>query len=119
MSERPDYDLMHKTLTFILAMFCMACFGQVQKPAARVILPEDVVQDSIKLVKCTTTNTFLVEWTYTEAGAKQALASWEADGAHYGITPEWKQGWLKHKSQRELFRTRAAAQELVEKLKKK
>ena len=119
MSERPDYNLMHNTLTFILAMLCMACLGQPQKPPARGILPEDVVQDSIKLVKCTTTNTFLVEWTYTEAGAKKTLASWEADGAHYWITPEWKKGWLKHKSQRELFRTRAAAEELVGKLKKK
>ena len=104
----------------ILAMLSMACLAQAQKSAAGVILPEDVVQDSIQLIMFSTpTNTFAVRWTYTEAGAKNALASWEADGANYGMTPKWKQGWLKHPTDKEFFRTRAAAEKLVAKLKKK
>jgi hypothetical protein len=86
---------------------------------ARVILPEEVVQDSIQLIKFSTpTNLFAVRWTYTEAGAKKALASWESDGSHYGMTPEWKRGWLKHRTDKQFFGTRAAAEEFVTKLKK-
>ncbi len=111
---------MRAGLTLLLAMLPVVCLGQAQKSPARVILPEDVVQDSIQLVKFSTpTNTFAVRWTYTEAGAKRALDSWEADGSHYGMTPEWKKGWLKHRTDKEFFRTRAAAEELVAKLKKR
>ena len=107
-------------LTLILSMLSVACFGQAPKSPARDILPEDVVQDSIQLITFSTpTNLFAVAWTYTEAGAKKALAAKEADGAHYGITPEYKKVWLKHPIDQEFFRTKAAAEELHAKLKKK
>ena len=77
-----------------------------------------MVQDSIQLIAFSTpTNTFGVIWTYTAAGAKRALAAWEADGSHYGMTPEWKKSWLKHRSDHEFYLTKAAAEELVAKLK--
>jgi len=129
---------MRNTLTLVFTMVSLACLGQTAKgtnfgsiwpavdrghstPArpAQVILPEDVVQDSIQLIEFVDpTNFFAVRWTYTEAGAKKALASWEADGSHYGMTPEWKKGWLKRRTDKEFCRTRAAAEELVAKLKK-
>jgi len=130
---------MRNTLTLMFTMVFLACLGQTTKdtnydsiwPAVdskqttpprprQVILPEDVVQDSIQLIQFSTpTNLFAVRWTYTEAGAKKALASWEADGSHYGMTPEWKKGWLKHRTDKEFFRNRAAAEKLVAKLKKR
>jgi|SRR5436190_1482143 len=101
-------------------MISLACLGQAKNGSARAIPPEDVVQDSIQLIAFSSpTNTFAVTWTYTEAGAKKTLAAWEADGNHYGITPEWKKSWLKDPIDKEFFRTRAAAKELVAKLKTK
>jgi hypothetical protein len=88
---------------------------------ARRILPEDIVQDSIQLVRFPT-NSFAVRWTYTEAGAKKMLAFNEAhEGQKVRIavgnfeTPphefmfrpmpptftnyaQWKEGWLKHRT---------------------
>lgn len=130
---------MRNALAFTFILVSAACLGQIATDTnltvssravdqratiptrpAQVILPEDVVQDSIQLLEFSTpTNLFAVKWTYTEAGAKKALASWEADGAHYGMTPEWKKGWLKHRTDREFFTTRAAAERLVTKLKKR
>ena len=107
-------------LTLLLAMLSLACLGQAKKVPTRVIPPEDVVQDSIRLIAFSTPpNTFCVIWTYTAAGAKKTLAAWEADGNHYGITPEFKKSWLNHPIEREFYLTRAAAEELVAKLKMK
>ena len=131
-----ELEPMRNTIALIFTMLCVACPGNTEtnsssgaarlsgdgghKAPARptlVVLPEDVIQDSIQLIAFST-NTFAVACTYTEAGAEKVLASWEADGSHYGMTPEWKKAWLKHRTHRELFHTRAAAEELVAKLKR-
>jgi hypothetical protein len=109
---------MRNVLTLIMSMLCMPCLGQAQKSSARVNLPEDVVKDTIQLIQFST-NTFAVRWTYTEAGAKKAIASWEANGAHNGVTAEWKKGWLKHPTTKHFFRSKASAEELVARLKSK
>jgi len=108
-------------LTLLLAINSVEGFGQAaQKGSVQVILPEDVVQESIKLIAFSTpTNTFGVVWTYTAAGATKTCAAWEADGSHYGLTPEFKKSWLKHPSDHEFHLTRAAAEELVAGLKTK
>jgi hypothetical protein len=98
----------------------MMCLAQEQQVPARRILPEDVVQNSIKLSRMTT-NQFVVRWTYTEAGAKKMLAFNEAhEGQKVRILvgnfelpahesqfrpmppvftnyAQWKEGWLKHR----------------------
>ena len=111
---------MRTKLTLILAMLSVACLGQAPNSPDPVILPEDVVQDTIQLIQLSApTNICIVRWTYTKTGAKKALAAWEADGAHYGMTPEWKKAWLKHRTDKKFFQTKAAAEEFVGKLKKK
>ena len=101
-------------------MLSLACLGQAKKGPARLIAPEDVVQDSIRLIAFSTPpNTFCVIWTYTTTGANKTLAAWEADGNHYGITPEFKRSWINHPIDREFFLIRAAAEEFVTKLKMK
>jgi hypothetical protein len=92
----------------------------VNAPESERILPEDIVQESIQLVRFTT-NRFAIRWTYTEAGAKKMLAFREAhvgetvhtEVGNYefigGIAPftslpgcasysEWRTGWLKHRT---------------------
>ena len=88
---------------------------------ARHILPEDVVQDSIQVVRFST-NSFAVRWTYTEAGAKKMLAfseahegrkvrivigSFETSAHEFVFRPmppvftnyaQWKDGWLKRRT---------------------
>jgi len=85
----------------------------------RRILPEDIVQASIQLWRFST-NKFAVKWTYTEAGASRMLAfrenherqrvrtvvgSYETPLHEYKFVPmpptftnyaQWKEGWLKH-----------------------
>jgi hypothetical protein len=90
------------------------------------ILPENIVPDSIQLVRWST-NTFAVRWTFTEAGAKRMLTFWEAHvgqtictevGSYKSTTviapcfqpqsfrpmpgcatySEWREGWLKHRT---------------------
>ncbi len=109
---------MRNTLTFLIAMLCVASLAREQKAPTKQILPKNVVQESIQYVAFST-NTFAVRWTYTKAGAKKALASWEADGSHYGMTDEWKKGWLKNPTHHEFFHTEAAATEFLARLKKK
>ena len=72
---------MNKSFIFLLSLCSLLCNGQAQEkfPAIR-LLPEDVMQDSIKQVHWTT-NTFAIKWKYTEAGAKKMLAFW---GQHSG-----------------------------------
>ncbi len=114
---------MRKTLTLILALFSVAgsCLAQRQPVPARRILPEEIVQDSIQLVRFST-NSFAVRWTYTEAGAKKMLAfreahegqkvrtvvgSFESPPGEMVFRPmppvftnyaQWKEGWLKHRT---------------------
>jgi hypothetical protein len=112
---------MRKTITFILAMLAVACLAQEQSVPTRRILPEDILQDSIRLVR-TSTNRFTVTWTYTEAGAKKMLAFREAhegqkmrtvigsfesppcESVFLPMPPaftnyaQWKEGWLKHRT---------------------
>src|SRR5690349_17395502 len=68
------------------------------------ILPENVVQESVQLFRFST-NSFVVRWTYTEAGAKKALSSWEANTNHSTMSAEWKAGWLKHRTDKGFFRS--------------
>jgi len=102
-------------------MFAVACLAQEQAVPTRRIMPEDIVQDSIQLVRFSTNN-FAVRWTYTEAGAKNMLTFREAHegrkvrtaiGEFEGQPGEmifrpmppvftnyaqWKEGWLKHRT---------------------
>jgi hypothetical protein len=114
---------MHKihTLIFALSMMICASFAQEQQISTRRILPEDIVQSSIQLIRFTT-NEFAVRWTYTEAGATNMLAFNEAHSGEtvrtvvgdYQFTAqiapssalppgvasysEWRAGWLKHRT---------------------
>lgn len=63
---------MRAILTLTLAVIAFSCFAQEQTLPTRRILPEDVEQDSIQVVRFST-NSFAVRFTYTEAGAKRML----------------------------------------------
>jgi hypothetical protein len=105
----------------MLAMLAVGCLAQEQAIPTRRVVSEDIVQDSIQLVRFST-NSFAVRWTYTEAGAKRFLAFREA---HEGETvrtvigefegqpgemifrpmpplfatyAQWKEGWLKRRT---------------------
>jgi hypothetical protein len=98
-------------------------FGSAQTRAIStfVVFPGDVIQDSV-MRAWSSDHQLAVRWTFTEAGAKRALAFWEA---HNGKTvrtqvgdyefigriaptsalppgvasySEWKEGWLKHRT---------------------
>src|SRR5580765_4002522 len=112
---------MHRSLTLILAMLTVACLAQGQTLPTRRILPEDIVQDSIRTVRFST-NTFAVRFTYTGSGARKMLAFREAHEGqkvrtvagefesppgemmfrpmppHFTTYAEWKEGWLKHRT---------------------
>ena len=55
----------------------MACLAQDEAVATRRVLPEEIVQNSIQLVRFST-NSYTVRFTYTEAGAQKKLAFREA-----------------------------------------
>jgi hypothetical protein len=76
---------MRTVLTFILAMFAVECLAQEQTVPARHILPEDIEQDSVQMLRFST-NTFAVRFTYTEAGAKKMLAFERAHAGREVIT---------------------------------
>ena len=102
-------------------MLPLATFAQDQTLPTRRILPKDVVQDSIQLHRIST-NSFMVRFTYTEAGASRMLAFDEAHQGQAvatlvgefktppveimfrGIPPhaatyaQWKEGWLKYRT---------------------
>jgi hypothetical protein len=120
---------MKNTLAFILALLCTTGIGFAQEQAILTfrILPEDVVQDSIHQVRFNM-NTFAVRWKFTEAGANKMLTFSEA---HEGqkictaigsfTTPpgiskfvpmlaftnytQWKDGWLKHRTDKMFCKT--------------
>jgi len=83
-----------------------------------VVLPTDVVQDSIWQIEFSkpATNLFAVRWIYTEAGARRALAAWEIDGSHHGLNREFKKSWLEYPIDKEFFQTKAAAEQFAAKL---
>lgn len=102
------------------------------------IYPEDVEQDSI--IKWSVgTNKVVVRWTYTEAGARKALAFWEAHvnqkfrtavgsfvSRQTSILPEeptshekWKKGWVKSRTDKFYGVTEIDAEAIVAGLKKK
>ena len=133
---------MHKihTLIFALCLVAGACFAQEQQIPTRRILPEDIVQSSIQLVRFTT-NGFAVRWTYTEAGATNMLAfteshtgetvrtevgSYESVGriAPFTSLPgcasysEWRAGWLKHRTDKFFGVSEEDAKNIIEGLKK-
>ncbi len=109
---------MHKTLIFLLALCWSLCSGHAQEVVPTIrILPEDIVRGSVQQFHIAT-NKFTVRWTYTEAGAKKMLAFREQhtgqkvrtevggfetplgviplhDPATY---PAWREGWLKHRT---------------------
>ena len=108
----------------------------------RRILPEDIVQDSIQLVRFST-NSFAVRWTYTEAGAKKMLAFEEAHESqkmrtvigsfesplgemmfrpmppHFTTYAQWKEGWLKHRTDKFFAVSEDDARKIVTGLKNK
>ena len=133
---------MHKihTLIFALSLMAGACFAQEQQFPTRRILPADIVQSSIQLVRFAT-NSFAVRWTYTEAGATNMLAFTEAHVGEKvrtevgsfeftgGIAPftslpgcasysEWRAGWLKHRTDKFFGVSEEDAKKIVEGLKK-
>jgi hypothetical protein len=110
---------MREYLIPILVLLAAACLAQDKIAPTRRILPEDIVQDSIQLVRFST-NRFAVRFTYTEAGAKKMLAFREAHESqkvrtvvgdfesplvemsfrplppHFTTYAQWKKGWLEH-----------------------
>lgn len=133
---------MRNILTLIIAMLAVACFAQEQTVPTRRILPEDIVQDSIQLVRFST-NSFAVRFTYTEAGAKKMLAFREAHEGQKVRTvvggfesppgemvfrpmpptftnyTQWKEGWLKHRTDKFFGVTEDNAKKIVAGLKSK
>jgi hypothetical protein len=123
---------MCKTFTLLTAMLTVACVAQEQPipgtglvpevvPApipARHIVPDEIVQESIQLVRFTNKQ-IGIRWTYTEAGASNMLAFREAregqtvrtiigtyesrphEISFHPMPPtftnyaQWKAGWLK------------------------
>ena len=135
---------MRKALTLILTLFSVAgsCLGQDLAVATRRILPEDVVQNSIQQVRFAT-NRIAIRWTYTETCAKRFLAFLEANEGKkvrvaigkfespasaevfrpmpLGFTNyiQWKQGWLKHRTDKVFGVSEKNAEAIVAGLKTK
>ena len=76
---------MRTILGFMLVMFALATLAQEQAVPTKRILPEDIEQDSIQIVRFST-NSFAVRFTYTEAGAKKMLAFERDHAGHEVIT---------------------------------
>ena len=134
---------MNKSTIIISALFLVASFGFAQEqtvPTIR-ILPEDVVQTSIQQVRFGT-NSFAVRWTYTEAGARKMLAFRESHNGQkvdtevgsyeftgmidaFGVPPgcasysEWREGWLKHRTDKFFGVSETDAHEILVGLKSK
>src|SRR4051794_18681169 len=101
-------------LTILTAMLALACLGETRIFPARVISPQDVDQDSIKVIAFSSpTNVFVVIWKYTASGAKKTLAAWEAEGNHYELSPEFKKSWLKQPTDKEYYHSKAAAEKFA------
>ena len=133
---------MRKSLTLLLALLSVTCIGQELTLPTRRILPADIVQDSIELVRLST-NSFAVKFTYTEAGAKKMLAFREAHEGqkvrtlvgdfesppgemifrpmppHFTTYTEWKEGWLKHRTDKFFGVSEIDAKKIIAGLKSK
>lgn len=109
---------MRTILTLLFAMVALGVFAQEKPVAAIRIFPEDIEQASIQMVRFAT-NSFAVRFSYTEAGAKKALASWEADPKHPAMSAEWKKGWLKHRSDKCFYQNESAATDFMKSIKGK
>ena len=130
--------MMRTILSLILVMVGIGGFAQEPTPPTVCILPEDVAQDSIQQLPFGT-NSFVVRWTYTEAGAKKMLAFRKAhDGQEViiragrfefrgGIKPRdsyppgWvnDEGWLKRRTDKFFGVSETDAKKIVEGLKGK
>jgi hypothetical protein len=105
-------------ITLVALFVIMSALAQERAASTTRTLPEDIVQESIQFFRFST-NSFAVRWTYTEAGAKKALASWEADPKHPAISVEWKTGWLKHRTDKRFFTNETTATEFMQRIKSK
>ena len=106
---------MRKALLLLSALFWMVRVSQAhdEQPPTLIIYPADVVQASVQQLRAGTN--IIVRWAYNEAGAQKMLDFWEKHagrqvciriGAFTSPTilrssqgsagyAEWKQGWLK------------------------
>jgi hypothetical protein len=133
---------MHKMLILVVLSIVVSCLAQEQVVITRRILPEDIAQDSVQLVQFST-NKFAVRWTYTEAGAKKMLAfneahrgqevrimvgSFESSPSEVVFRPmppsfttydQWKEGWLKRRTDKFFGVSEDDAKKIVEGLKSK
>jgi hypothetical protein len=135
---------MLKNLILVSAMLSVAglCLVQAQAVPTRRILPEDVVLESVRMVRVST-NRFLVNWTYTEAGANKMLTFNEAyQGQKFRVlignfeSPliennfrhtfptstnyvQWKTGWLKYRTDKFFGVSEDDAKKIVSGLKNK
>ena len=112
----------HLVIVFLLSLCGVVPAGLAQEReiVSFHILPEDVISNSVKLVRFET-NIFAVWWTYTEAGAQKLLAFNEAHAGQRASTvvgdyetrpfeirfvptptytnyAAWKAGWLLHRN---------------------
>ena len=71
----PIMNFMRRLIISLLAICWISslALAQEQSPPTIRILPEDIVQDSVRQFGMAT-NKFMVTWTYTEAAAKKILA---------------------------------------------
>lgn len=133
---------MRTLLAFIFAATAFGCFGQQHAIPARRILPGDIEQDSIRMVRFSTNN-YAVRWIYTEAGARAMLAfnethkgqetrimigSYVSPATQWTFIPmpplfttcaQWKEGWLKHRGDKVVGVTEADAKKIMDGLKRK
>jgi len=99
----------------VLSWWAVVVPGQELPPTIR-ILPEDIVQSSIKLLRSPgCTNSFTVLWQYTGTGAKKMQAFWRGHAGEEVVAqvgdfecrptlstnkpPNWtEEGWLKSRT---------------------
>ena len=134
---------MRKTFTLAVAMFAITCVAQerpilgtgfvpeiVPPPIpTRRIVPSEVVQESIRLVR-TSTKQIGVMWTYTEAGATNMLAfrdahegetvrlvigTWQSRPHEYSraLPAQWREGWLKRRTDKIVGVSEDDAQKII------
>jgi hypothetical protein len=117
------------------------CHTKEEAVQTRRILPDEIVQDSIQLIRLGTNN-FAVKWTYTEAGAKNMLAFQEAHMGQKVRTvvgdfesppgeimfrpmpaftnyDQWNEGWLQHRTDKLFGVNQVEANRIIASLKSK
>lgn len=127
-----------RSLIIVLGLYLLIHIVPAQEKFATIrILPEDVVQTSIRLVPNGRTNQTAVFWTYTEAGARKMLTFWEEHRGQRAITqvgsfttppgvvgPQppgyatWREGWLKRRTDKFFSVSLEDADKVVKGLKK-